>query len=191
MAVAIGQIYRDGTTMMGRAKINGDNTISKFFPVRIGNSLVFRGKNSSGQVVYGFPFRDGSVMRFRTIAGGAPAFSCDPSCFITLPMSYQAVVTVSNPALFPAGTAGTHTLTRQFNTQGFWQKSIATGWSIFVTCTSLPNQGSWFEGQFVQPGLFNNAQSTQRVTICDPRGTYTMTYQMLFEPPKTVTMVVS
>lgn len=192
MSVAKVNGYRSETRWSGRAKIGHANDAISLFPIiRIGHRALRRGKNVNGKIVYASVFREGTRALHRTFHGGQVAASCDAACLTTLAMTYQAVVTVSHPALFPAGVVGTHILSRQFNTQPFWQKNLAFGWSIAVICNSLPGQGSWFEGQFNQPGLFNGSHSPQRSLVCDPRGTYTMTYQMQFEPAKTVTMVVS
>lgn len=104
MAVAVGKIYRDGTNMMGRAKISGNDTITKFYPIRVGSSLMFRGKNAAGQVVYGYPFRSGNNLFFRTSDGGSPVgdwgWSGNPSCpYNTLKFTVFGLIT-------PTGSPG-------------------------------------------------------------------------------------
>lgn len=179
MAVAIGKVYRDGNNLMGRAILDG-LTVSKFFPFRSGTSMMLRGKNSAGQVVYGFPFRSGNDVLFRTIAaGGVPG--CSQACLITLPLTYQAVITATPAALYPPEVQGTHTFSRTFNTQSFWLKRFNTAFGIYgfaVQCNSAPLIDPYYSGTVDDPGLLQPAQSTERVVICDPVGTYHVTYTL-------------
>lgn len=72
MAVAQLFPYRDSTNrLMFRGQIDhgASGKVSKFFPVRVADRMLLRGKNSQNKIIWGYPYRSSSgLLAGRTIA---------------------------------------------------------------------------------------------------------------------------